>query len=233
MDESNDPTPALTKTAEHAVLAEVNADEQLRAIWKQHVEKYSHNTCFTSRYARFFLQATKDALEQGASMESASQHGHTFVVNELARFKAFELGGRYANPRRLKERLRGIGSPMRTGGGRYAKDGRVLTLDEWRTLFDDESYRHLARDRIGSVVVRTSWCGVDQQHEVAGAPLIFETDFREDVFDGHADTLHEHGQRLYASETEALEGHRETLEHVRHLLLQRRLGVRRLPTGLS
>jgi hypothetical protein len=63
----------------------------------------------------------------------------------------------------------------------YDREGLVLSLEQFVTLYRDRDYRFLARDRVGEWEVVTSWLGIDQS--VAGAvpadedarPQIFST----------------------------------------------------------
>ena len=79
----------------------------------------------------------------------------------------------------------------------YDREGKLITLRRWATLFEDDEYRTVARTRIDLVVVSTIWLGIDHGF-YGGPPLIFET-----MTFGAEDEE----QYRYATEEEALQHH--------------------------
>jgi len=64
------------------------------------------------------------------------------------------------------------------GRGRYFDaDGVAISMGAWARLTQDESYKVLARERVGDFEIITAWLGSDQG-DWAGPPLIFGTTAR-------------------------------------------------------
>ena len=97
----------------------------------------------------------------------------------------------------------------------YDRQGKPMTRQQWAEKFEDEDYRHIARDVIGPeepldpaplITVSTFWLGLNHDWR-SDEPLIYETII---VGGGH-DAI---GMR-YATETQAREGHRRAVEELR------------------
>jgi hypothetical protein len=97
----------------------------------------------------------------------------------------------------------------------YDRRGAPMTLQQWAQKLEDEDYRHIARDVIGSeepldpaplITVATFWLGLNHDWR-SDEPLIYETI----VVGGEHDTT---GMR-YATENQAREGHRRVVDELR------------------
>lgn len=103
----------------------------------------------------------------------------------------------------------------------YGRDGKEIDCDTWTRRFEDRSYQKLADDHVNGWWISTIWLGLD--HSFGGSlPQIFETM----VFRGSGNDLmdaldelvtgesrwHEHDSARYATEEEAIEGHRRMVE---------------------
>ena len=103
----------------------------------------------------------------------------------------------------------------------YDRQGRLIggveaTL-EWGKRFEKATERRVAEDSVdnskGEFWVSTVWLGLDHNWGFEGPPLIFETMvFSKDEADG----LY---MERYATEEQAVEGHKEIVEWVRAGLL--------------
>jgi hypothetical protein len=103
-------------------------------------------------------------------------------------------------------------------GGRpiyYDRQGRPMTMQQWAQKFQDENYRHLARDVIGPdepldpaplITVSTFWLGLNANWR-SGEPLIYETL----IVGGERDAV----DIRYTTERQAREGHRLVVEELR------------------
>ena len=89
----------------------------------------------------------------------------------------------------------------------YDRQGKPMTRQQWAEKFEDEDYRHIARDVIGPeeplgpaplITVSTFWLGLNHDWR-SDEPLIYETI----IVGGRHDAI---GMR-YATETQAREGH--------------------------
>lgn len=91
----------------------------------------------------------------------------------------------------------------------YGRDGTPLTMWEAAMLFGDDKYRTVARDSVHGCLVSTVWLPCAHGRDAQGRPVIFETMvFNEDQQASDA------GCWRYATEEEALAGHREVLDAV-------------------
>lgn len=91
--------------------------------------------------------------------------------------------------------------------GYYDRAGLPISLAEWSRLMTITDYRRVALDQVGTLDISTVWLGLDHGFGTK-KPLIFETM----VFGGTDD------QQIcerYASEAEALAGHREIVTLIR------------------
>jgi hypothetical protein len=90
----------------------------------------------------------------------------------------------------------------------YDRQGNEITQEEFRSLFRPDYYR-VARINIGRTLVSTMWLGVNHARYDNSPLEIFETSvFSDDEeYDGY--------NRRYASEAEAVAGHREVVRRVR------------------
>jgi hypothetical protein len=90
----------------------------------------------------------------------------------------------------------------------YDRQGKPMTMQQWAQMFEDEGYRHIARDVIGPdepldtaplITVSTLWLGLNHDWR-SDEPLIYETI----IIGGEHDAT---GMR-HATERRAREGHR-------------------------
>lgn len=97
----------------------------------------------------------------------------------------------------------------------YDRHGAPMTLQQWARKFEDEHYRHIARDVIGPeepldpaplITVSTFWLGLNHDWR-SDEPLIYETIIVGGEHDGT-------GMR-YATESQAREGHQRAVEELR------------------
>jgi hypothetical protein len=88
----------------------------------------------------------------------------------------------------------------------FDRQGRPITHDEWAAMADQ---KRVAEAWVGQLWVSTVWLGLNHSYAPDGPPIIFETmvfprwDFA-DLF-----------SRRYATEAEALAGHREAVAWAR------------------
>lgn len=93
----------------------------------------------------------------------------------------------------------------------YDRQGNVIPdLMEWARLHNDDNYKRVAQDTIGTLWVSTVWLGLDHSFG-GGPPLIFETM----VFDHGENDRSDLDCRRYSTEAEALAGHEEVCEEIR------------------
>ena len=97
----------------------------------------------------------------------------------------------------------------------YDRQGKPMTMQQWAQRFEDEDYRHIARDVIGPdepldpaplITVSTFWLGLNHDWR-SDEPLIYETI----IVGGEHDEI---GMR-YATEKQAREGHRRAVDDLR------------------
>lgn len=100
----------------------------------------------------------------------------------------------------------------------YDRAGLVITLDQWRELLGVADYVRVALDTIGDgIEVSTIWLGMDHGFATLfdkdAAPIVFETM----VFDEHGvrHDLNALFMQRYATEGEAILGHKETVEAIK------------------
>jgi hypothetical protein len=85
--------------------------------------------------------------------------------------------------------------------GYFDRNGFPMTGSDWAAKLEDDSYRRVAFDRVGSLEVSTVWLGLDHAHGI-GPPLIFETM----VFDEDGGSSGGYCER-YTALAEAMAGH--------------------------
>jgi hypothetical protein len=97
----------------------------------------------------------------------------------------------------------------------YDRQGAPMTRQEWARRFDDEDYRHVARDVIGPdepldptplITVSTFWLGFNQDWR-SSAPLIYQTI----IIGGQHDAT----GMWHATESQARQGHRRVIDALR------------------
>jgi hypothetical protein len=97
----------------------------------------------------------------------------------------------------------------------YDRQGAPMTMQQWAQRFEDEDYRHIARDVIGPdepldpaplIIVSTFWLGLNHDWR-SGEPLIYET-----IIVGGE---HDASGMWYATERQAREGHRRVVDELR------------------
>jgi len=97
----------------------------------------------------------------------------------------------------------------------YDRQGEPMTMQQWAQRFEDEDYRHIARDVIGPdepldpaplITVSTFWLGLNHNWR-SDEPLIYETI----IIGGEHDAT---GMR-YATEKQARDGHRRAVDELR------------------
>jgi hypothetical protein len=93
------------------------------------------------------------------------------------------------------------------GGEIYDRAGNPITLEEWGRLRENREYVVVEKTTVGDVEVSTVWLGLD--HGIGRGREIFETMlFGEETGEE---------QHRYATEAEALDGHRRIVEELRVL----------------
>lgn len=92
--------------------------------------------------------------------------------------------------------------------GFYSRQGRELSASEWALSYENmtEEARRVGWTEFGDVTVSTVWLGMDHRLSGEGPPLIFETMIFGGPFEGE--------QWRYATEAEAVEGHRAAVQWV-------------------
>ncbi|MGH7743314.1 MAG: hypothetical protein ACREQ5_00630 [Candidatus Dormibacteria bacterium] len=111
----------------------------------------------------------------------------------------------------------------------YDKSGALIDIHKWGKLFEDKSYRRIAKTKITSVpkpdrlfIVYTEWFGLDKDFYTTGQALIFETKvFAEDRFRSFLalsyclyPTRPALSYCLYPTREEALAGHKAAVAHL-------------------
>ena len=91
----------------------------------------------------------------------------------------------------------------------YDRANRQIDLDEWSRLLEDSAYRRVAEDTIGDFWVSTVWLGLDHNFLNYGPFLIYETMTFNKIGEPVGDL------RRYATEEQALNGHREIVDACR------------------
>lgn len=86
----------------------------------------------------------------------------------------------------------------------YDKNGKPLTMMQWGELFQNPDYKIVQQDQIGDIKVSTVWMGMDLGF-LNERPIIFET-----MVFGEFDQY----QERYATEQEALAGHKKIIGRV-------------------
>jgi hypothetical protein len=99
-------------------------------------------------------------------------------------------------------------------GAFYDKDANRITMRQWASLKEDPAYSFLARSKAGHYLISTVWIGIDLSFGDDSPPLIFETM----VFDANSsgDYMDSMYCRKYASTDQALLGHQEAVEQLKH-----------------
>jgi hypothetical protein len=95
------------------------------------------------------------------------------------------------------------------------RQGNPMTMQQWAEKFEDDGYRHIARDVIGPaepldpaplIIVSTFWLGLN--HDLrSDEPLIYETI----IIGGEHDAT----GMWYATEKQAHEGHQRAVDELR------------------
>jgi hypothetical protein len=126
------------------------------------------------------------SIPYGLRGDALIQHAVTVTVNELAAFAVLRAGGRRISSRILLRPLaESLPSRRKAVIATTVKVGHYGW--QWVEMFDDEVYRVIEKTILGTLAdsvdgmealccVKTSWVGVDQNCELDGAPLIFETE---------------------------------------------------------
>jgi hypothetical protein len=90
----------------------------------------------------------------------------------------------------------------------FNRNGEPIELSSWMLLHENDEYKIVVKDEVGSYIVSTVWLGLNHNWRPEGPPLIFETM----VFkDGDWSGLE---QRRYSTEEEAVQGHAAMLNEV-------------------
>lgn len=98
----------------------------------------------------------------------------------------------------------------------YDRQGQPIydTL-AWGKLFQDPDYKRVAEDTVGHLWVSTVWLGLDHsswpilRDHGAHVPIIFETMVFAKEGEDQVGPVIDNYSRRYATEAEALEGHKE------------------------
>ena len=125
---------------------------------------------------------------------------------------------RLARARALREKL--AETAERTGWNpdngalpHYDREGRAISLAAWAVLFEDFRYKRIARSKVPGGWVSTVWLGLDHRYGLLDrgtqAPIIFETM----AFWSPSDDCRTMDR--YATEAEALAGHRRIVAQLR------------------
>lgn len=107
---------------------------------------------------------------------------------------------------------------MRSGYGDeplfYDRDGEPIDdVVQWANLNNDPEYRFLRDETVGSRRVITVWLGLDVATGEYDRPHIFTTG----VFNGPGFGANMEAEYSYATEAEALAGHADAVDRLRHL----------------
>lgn len=98
----------------------------------------------------------------------------------------------------------------------YNKQGIKLTMDEYIVLMSNEKYKRIDYTTLSDGrIVSTVWLGLDHNYEKTGEPLIFETM----VFPSSNEYAETECVR-YATEEEAIKGHKEMVAKHRKLIVE-------------
>jgi hypothetical protein len=92
----------------------------------------------------------------------------------------------------------------------FDRNGERISLHQWDTLHDTETYRRVDSDHLDDAWVSTVWLGVDLNEGGDGPPLIFETMVFTD-----GDSQYDNWCRRYPTLADAQAGHRVVVEAVR------------------
>ena len=87
----------------------------------------------------------------------------------------------------------------------YDRDGKPMTLTEWSKAVEKPDAKRVAEDTLpNGMWVSTVWLGIDHNYSDTGSPIIFETM----VFPSKDGPLDEQDVERYATESEAVTGHK-------------------------
>jgi hypothetical protein len=95
-----------------------------------------------------------------------------------------------------------------TLGNNYDRQGRLISFEQWGRLLVTDEYKRVGLDRYGDITVSTVWLGINHRYG-PGKPLIFET-----MTFAPEGSAYEDGCIRYATEAEAIMGHRRTCYNV-------------------
>jgi hypothetical protein len=95
---------------------------------------------------------------------------------------------------------------------RFDRKGEPISHADWCEASEDDDYMCVAEDTVDDLWISTVWLGLDHNHssDPDAPPLIFETM----VFDhseGSQEPWADHYMNRFATEEEALRGHREAV----------------------
>jgi len=101
---------------------------------------------------------------------------------------------------------------QQTTGRFFDRNGTPISVEKYVSYLSDFSYRRINLTSIENFSISTIWLGINHNFNGKGAPLIFETM----VFYQGDDKDHELQNNIerYATESEALEGHKQMCELV-------------------
>ena len=92
----------------------------------------------------------------------------------------------------------------------YDRKGHLITFEQWGELLT-EDYKRVGLDKYeGGVVVSTVWLGINHAYG-GGKPMIFET-----MVFGPEGYQYQEACMRYATEAQAIMGHRRTCLNVEH-----------------
>lgn len=94
----------------------------------------------------------------------------------------------------------------------YDRQGNEIDVSSASKLLNDISYKRIAYDEIDHVRVSTVWLGLDHRFGGDGPPLIFETMVFPKKNGNWLDDYRDVDCQRYATEAEALAGHKEMVE---------------------
>lgn len=95
------------------------------------------------------------------------------------------------------------------------RQGKPITYTEYVVLMRDMSYKRVAKDTVGELLVHTVWLGQDFNWGFGPTVELFETMVFKLPKDGSSPFKYpvaDFGAARYATEEEALEGHREAVK---------------------
>lgn len=90
----------------------------------------------------------------------------------------------------------------------YDRQGQPITLHEWAAKMNDDAYKRVAITECAGVMVSTVWLGLDHSFGSTGPPVIFETMVFASENAPEALAASDGEEWRYATEAEAMEGHR-------------------------